>query len=336
MFVRFGRFLSHPHDAGDEEKGTPTVNSTDEILTRFEAARPRLTSLAHRIVGSHHDAEDAVQSAWLRTQLADPAEINDPDGWFTTTTVRLCLDQLRRRRRRAEVLRPATESPGAGTAAELSGAAVAAELSGAAVAAELSGAAVAAEEEFLRREEVSRALLVLLDRLSPRQRAAYVLHDLFAVPFDQVADILGTSTDAAKKLAARARAAVRPADPPRRPDSADHLALVEAFLAAARDGDIERLVVLLAPDAVRTADARLLPRTAAATVRGARAVAAETRSFADRIACAAPIFADGEAAAVIAPGGQLFALVGFEFAAGSITRVRITVPEGRDVALALP
>src|SRR5690606_23701764 len=239
MFVRFGRFLSHPHDAGDEEKGTPTVNSTDEILTRFEAARPRLTSLAHRIVGSHHDAEDAVQSAWLRTQLADPAEINDPDGWFTTTTVRLCLDQLRRRRRRAEVLRPATESPGAGTAAELSGAAVAAELSGAAVAAELSGAAVAAEEEFLRREEVSRALLVLLDRLSPRQRAAYVLHDLFAVPFDQVADILGASTDAAKKLAARARAAVRPAVPPRRPDSADHLALVEAFLAAARDGDIE-------------------------------------------------------------------------------------------------
>src|SRR5690606_29758353 len=196
--------------------------------------------------------------------------------------------QLRRRRRRAEVLRPATESPGAGTAAELPGAAVAAELSAAAVAAELPGAAGAAEGELLPRAEAPRPRLPPLDRVSPRH------------------------------------------------PSADHLALVEAFLAAARDGDIERLVVLLAPDAVRTADARLLPRTAAATVRGARAVAAETRSFADRIACAAPIFADGEAAAVIAPGGQLFALVGFEFAAGSITRVRITVPEGRDVALALP
>src|SRR5690606_29112632 len=152
-------------------KGDAAVNPTEELVARFEAARPRLTSLAHRIVGSHHDAEDAVQTAWLRIQTAQPADLDNPDGWFTTTTARLCLDQLRRRERRGEVLRATDDLPGEQSAAD---------------------------EEFLRREDVPRPLLVLPDRLSPRQPVAYVLHDLFAVPFDQVADVLGTSTDAAK------------------------------------------------------------------------------------------------------------------------------------------
>ncbi|MBF6354978.1 sigma-70 family RNA polymerase sigma factor [Nocardia higoensis] len=268
-----------------------------EIVDQFEAARPKLTSLAHRIVGSHHDAEDVVQAAWLRIQSARQTDVDNPDGWFTTITARLCLDLLRSRERRDEVFRPAAELP---------------------------GEQLAADEEFLRREDVSRALLVLLDRLSPRRRVAYVLHDLFAVPFDQVAAVLGTSTDAAKKLAGRARADLRPAEPARAAVGADHLAIVEAFLAAARGGDIDRLVTLLAPDAVRTADVRLLPRGAATTVRGARAIAEETRYFLDRIAVTTPVFVDGVAGAVIAPGGHPYAVLRFRFREATITEVDIT------------
>jgi len=276
-----------------------------ELVEQFEAARPRLTSLAHRIVGSRQDAEDAVQTAWLRTQTAGHAELENPDGWFTTTTARLCLDQLRRRERRGELLRPAAELP---------------------------GEQVAADEEFLRREDVSRALLVLLDRLSSRQRVAYVLHDLFALPFDQIAAVLDTSTDAAKKLAGRARTALHATPPALPAQSAEHLAIVDAFLSAARGGDIERLVTLLAPDAVRNADALLLPRAAATTVRGARAIAEETRHFADRIAAAAPVLVDGVLGAVIAPGGHPFAFIRFRFGDGAITRIDI-VPYSVDVVI---
>ncbi|HLV72355.1 MAG TPA: sigma-70 family RNA polymerase sigma factor [Vulgatibacteraceae bacterium] len=268
-----------------------------ELVERFEAARPRLLSLAHRIVGSYHDAEDAVQNAWTRVQAADPGGVSNLDGWFTTVTARLCLDLLRARARRGELPLASAGVP---------------------------GEQVGADEEFLRREDVSRALLVLLGELSPGQRAAYVLHDLFAVPFDQVAAVLGTTPAAAKKLASRARARLRgprraePAAPP------EHLEIVAAFLAAARSGDIARLVRLLAPDAVRTADPRLLPEGAPDRVRGAAAVAEETRSFTGRIAAAAPVLVAGRPGAVIAPGGHALALIRFAFEAGLVTEIEIT------------
>lgn len=271
-----------------------------ELVDQFEAARPRLLSLAHRIVGSHHDAEDAVQAAWLRVQTADPGAVVNPDGWFTTITARLCLDLLRGRQRRGELPLLADQVP---------------------------SERMDVDEAVLRREDVSRALLVLLDELSPRQRVAYVLHDLFAVTFDEVAGVLDTSPDSAKKLASRARGrlvrADGPVDAPAAVPRAEHLELVEAFLAAARGGDLVRLVALMAPDAVRTADPRLLPVGAPAEVRGATAVAEETRTFVDRIAVAVPVLVAGRPGAVIAPGGHPAALIRFDLSAGLVAAIEI-------------
>ncbi|MEV4198228.1 sigma-70 family RNA polymerase sigma factor [Micromonospora globbae] len=277
-----------------------------DLVEHFEASRPRLLSLAHRIVGSHHDAEDAVQTAWLRAQSADPAQVTNPDGWFTAVTARLCLDLLRARRRRGEVPLTADDVP---------------------------GEQIAVDEAFLRREEVSRALLVVLGELSPRQRVAYVLHDLFAVPFDQVAAVLDTTAASAKKLASRARLRLEgagPADPGRLGKETD---VVDAFLAAARGGDIARLVTLMAPDVVRTADRRLLPAGARAVVRGARAVAEETRAFVDRIASAVPVVVEGRPGALIAPGGHPYALIRIRVRDGLVTGIGVAPYEPGVVSL---
>ncbi|MEU6644401.1 sigma-70 family RNA polymerase sigma factor [Saccharomonospora sp. NPDC046836] len=268
-----------------------------DLVEEFEAARPRLLSLAHRIVGSFHDAEDAVQAAWLRAQSADTAQLKNPDGWFTTVTARLCLDQLRTRHRRGEVALTADQ---------------------------LSSAQLATDEEFLRREDVSRALLVLLAELSPAQRVAYVLHDLFALPFADVATVLETTPASAKKLASRARGRLRATDPADARESAHHAEIVEAFLDASRGGDMRRLVTLLAPDVVRTADARLLPPGAATEVVGAAAVAEETRSFLDRIRVTVPVLVGGIPGAIIAPGGHPYAAIGLRISDGLIVSIEIT------------
>lgn len=279
------------------------------MVEKFEAARPRLLSLAYRIVGSYQDAEDAVQTAWTRVQAADLSEVAEPDAWLTTVTARLCLDLLRARERRGEL--PLLLD-------------------------DIGGEQAGADEAFLRREDVSRALLVLLGELSPAQRVAYVLHDLFAVPFDRVATVLDATPAAAKKLASRARGRLRDTRPPESgtasgypgisgpPDIAAHLEIVEAFLAAARGGDIARLVTLLAPDAVRIADPRLLPVGAATEVRGATAVAEETRLFADRIAVTATLLLAGRPAAVIAPGGHPFALIRFRIVGRVVQEIEIS------------
>jgi RNA polymerase sigma factor (sigma-70 family) len=267
-----------------------------QLDERFEASRPRLISLAHRLVGSYHDAEDAVQATWLRVASADPAQVVEPEAWLTTVTTRLCLDQLRARRRRGELPLRADEIP---------------------------ADRLAADEAFLRREEVSRAFLVVLQQLSPQQRVSYVLHDLFAVPFEQIAGILGTTTGSAKKLASRARTRLRGADPAGSPQHAQELRIIEAFLAAARGGDLARLVELMAPGAVRHADPALLRGGAQTTVRGAAAVAEETSAFRDRIAAAAPILLGGHPGAVIAPGGHPLALIRFTIAGDLITVIEI-------------
>ncbi|GAA1727048.1 sigma-70 family RNA polymerase sigma factor [Brachybacterium phenoliresistens] len=273
------------------------------LLDAYSAERPRLLSLAHRILGSTHDAEDAVQQAWLRAQAARPDEIRDPAAWLTTVTARLCLDQLRARRRREESSLPPEH---------------------------LLPAQVAADEEMMRREDVSRALLVLLSRLSAAQRVAFVLHDLFGVPFVEVAAVLGTSVASAKKQASRARLRLHasPADAAgsREPSPAvleEHARVLEAFLAAAREGRMEELLALLAPDAVRTAHPSLLRDGAPPEVTGARAVAEETRGFLDRIRASTILLVDGEPAAVIAPGGRPVALVRIGVAGGRIARVDI-------------
>jgi len=260
---------------------SPTVDLTD-LAQRFDADRRHLRSVAFQLLGSVADADDAVQSAWLKASRADFDAVDNLSGWFTTITAREALDQLRVRKRRAE--QPLAETD---------------ELDR--LAAKTSAPA---DEDTLLAESVSSALLVVLDRLSPAQRVAFVLHDVFAMPFEEVAGLLNRSPDAAKKLASRARGRLHadPAVEPRR--TADHLLVVEAFLAASRDGDIAGLLELLAPDVVRTVDRALVPGDVPTTLRGATDVAEETRRFAQRARAGAVMLIDGTPGIVIVERGR--------------------------------
>ncbi|MDT0268664.1 sigma-70 family RNA polymerase sigma factor [Streptomyces sp. DSM 44915] len=266
-------------------------------IAEFEAARPQLTALAFRLLGSVDDAEDAVQNTWLKATAADPGALRNPAAWLTTVLTRVCLDQLRARRRRRE-------EP------------LFAEL--------IPAEAQAADERYLRRERISRALLVVLGQLTPPQRVAYVLHDLFDVPFREVAETLGTSQASAKKHASRARARVQDADPAPAATARADGSVVDAFLAAAAGGDLDRMLTLLADDCVRTADATLVPRGTPTRVAGAAEVAVETRLFADRIRASAPMLLAGRRVHVIAPGGHPLAVIDLTTEAGRVTHIAIT------------
>ncbi|MFE2976651.1 sigma-70 family RNA polymerase sigma factor [Streptomyces sp. NPDC059258] len=268
-------------------------------VEEFETARPRLLSVAHRMLGSAQDAQDAVQTAWLRAATARSSPpIENPSAWLTTVTARICLDELRARRRRDEAPLLADALP----ATDL-----------------------AADEAALRAEDVSRALMVLLDRLTPPQRVAYVLHDLFSTPFDRIAEVLGATVPSAKQHASRARRRLAPADA-RPVSSASGRAdqqIVEAFMAAARTGDTRRMIELLAPDSIRDAEAALLPHDDRTTVTGAADIAAETAQFRDRIRAACRLTVNGRPMYVIAPGGHPFATIGISTADGQVTRITL-------------
>lgn len=238
----------------------------------FEAHRDHLMGVAYRMLGSRADAEDAVQEAWLRWDAAatrgdredtgsDRGEIRDERAWLTTVTARICLDQLRsaRVRREAYVGQWLPEP-------------VVARLPGTPPAAPPEAADPA--EQVARTDQVSYALLVVLERLSPEQRVAFVLHDVFAVPFDEIAPVLSTTTAAARQLASRARRAVSADDAPRHTaDLAEQRRVVEAFVAAARSGDIDGLLAVLAPDVVAVGDGGGVVPAAARPVVGALPVA---------------------------------------------------------------
>jgi RNA polymerase sigma-70 factor (ECF subfamily) len=273
------------------------------LAQRFEAERPRLRALAHRLLGSAAEAEDAVQEAWLRlarqpgsTGTAGASEITGTTGianlaaWLTTVVSRVCLDVLRARRET-----PVEQVPEHGVQA-------------------------GPEDEVVRAGEVGRALLVVLAALAPAERVAFVLHDLFAVPFDAIAPIVDRTPVAAKKLASRARLRVRgtPAVPDA--DLARHAEVVAAFLAAARGGDLAELLRVLAPDVVRHADPAALPAGAPTVLRGADAVARGTQFFGGRAALAEIALIDGQPGLILAPAGRLTAVL------------RITVTEGRIAA----
>ncbi|WP_217229687.1 sigma-70 family RNA polymerase sigma factor [Streptomyces anulatus] len=274
-------------------------------VEEFETARPRLLSVAHRMLGSAQDAQDAVQTAWVRAATArSSASIENPSAWLTTVTARVCLDELRARRRRNEAPLLADAVP----AADL-----------------------AADEAVLRAEDVSRALMVLLDRLTPPQRVAYVLHDLFSTPFDRIAEVLGTTVPNAKQHASRARRRLAPARPGMEETGRADQRIMDAFMAAARTGDARRMIQLLAPDSVRDADAALLPHGGRTTVTGAPDIAAETAQFRDRIRAACPLSVNGRPMYVIAPGGRPLATIEISTAGGQVTRItlRLAQPDDR-------
>ncbi|VVJ24502.1 Putative RNA polymerase sigma factor [Amycolatopsis camponoti] len=248
----------------------------DELAGKFEAERGRLRGLAFRMLGSAAEADDAVQEAWLRLNRAD--SIDNLAAWLTTVVSRVCLDVLRTRKARRED--PFEVVPDLAADADPAG-------------------------EVELADSVGRALLVVLDALGPAERIAFVLHDLFAVPFDRIAPVLDRTPVAAKKLASRARHRVRDTSPLPPADLARHRRVVDAFLAAARGGDLDELLAVLAPDVVRHADAAALLAGTALEARGARAVAEETQVFGKRAHFAETALVDGAVGVVVAPRGRL-------------------------------
>ncbi|GAA2787104.1 sigma-70 family RNA polymerase sigma factor [Kitasatospora aburaviensis] len=280
------------------------------LAARFEAERGRLRAVAQRMLGSTGEAEEAVQEAWLRLGRAGAEEVANLPGWLTTVVSRICLDVLRARAVRRE------EPAGEGLPEVVDGGA-------------------GPEREALLVESVGRALLVVLERLGPAERVAFVLHDGFAVPFEQIAPIVGRSPVAAKKLASRARRRVRGAAVPGPERPAGHRRVVEAFLAASRGGDLGALLAVLAPDVVRRADPAALPPGRALVACGAEVVARETLVFGRRARFGAVVLVDGVPGIVIAPGGRLRLVLRVAVVDGRVAGYEVVADRARLAALEL-
>jgi len=277
-----------------------TVTRDDWLAEEFERQRPHMRAVAYRMLGSASEADDAVQEAWLRLSRSDSETVDNLAGWLTTVIGRICLDMLRARNARREdyagswLPEPIVERDGP-------------------------------QDEALLADSVGMALLVVLDALDPAERLAFVLHDMFGVPFSDIAEIIGRSPDAARQLASRARRRVRGRVPERDPDLELQRKVVDAFLAASREGDFEALVAVLDPDVVFRIDTG---GTAAARdpVSGAEAVARQILARGTPLApLARPAVVNGGAGAVVAVRGRPFAVVGFTIAGGRIFAIDLVV-----------
>ena len=274
------------------------TDNTDWLAVAFEQHRDHLRAVAYRLLGSMSDAEDAVQDTWLRLTGADTTEVENLGGWLTTVVARVSLNMLRSRRHRHE--EPVGDSwP---SAAELSA------QPGPAAPAGPSPAAPGGDpaEEAVLADSVGLALLVVLDTLTPSERLAFVLHDMFAMPFDEVGAVLGRSPEAARQLASRARRRVRGApSPDRAADLARQREMATAFLAAARGGDIADLVALLDADVTLTGDATASPSGRPLVLHGAAKVARGAHSASSRAGGSQLALVNGEVGIVWAPAGHL-------------------------------
>lgn len=281
----------------------------DWLATRFEQRRPRLRAVAFRMLGSLAEADDAVQDAWIRVSRADAAEVENLDGWLTTIVARVCLNLLRSRsRRREDSLDESADEPGA-------------QLPDPIVTADDG---TSPEDAAVLADSVGLALQVVLDALTPTERLAFVLHDLFGMPFEQIAPMVGRTPVATRQLASRARRRVKGADLDRVDDLPSQRRAVDAFFAAAHGGDFEALVALLHPDVVLRAD---LPNGRTATVRGARAVAHNARAVPDTILH--PALINGAAGVVITRLGQPHAIMAFTVSRGRIVEIDVIADPGR-------
>jgi RNA polymerase sigma factor (sigma-70 family) len=272
------------------------VDERDLLAERFEENRPHLRAVAYRMLGSASVADDAVQEAWLRLSRSDTSGIENLRGWLTTVVARVCLDTLRSRKSRREEPLEAHDPERFVSRAD----------------------GIVPESEALVADSVGLALLVVLDTLSPAERVAFVLHDLFDLPFDEIAPIVGRSPDAARKLASRARHRVQGAPTSPELDLTRKREVVDAFLAASRGGDLNALLAVLDPDVVLRADRAAVQTGAAAEVRGAAAVA---ESFKGRAVAARPALVDGAAGAVWAPGGRPRVVLDFTITGGRIVAI---------------
>jgi len=254
------------------------VSNQEWLAERFEEHRERLKALAYRILGSHADAEETVQDAWIRLSRSDAEQVENLGRWLTTVVSRLCLNVLQTRRTRME------EPFDLGAVEPLP----------------YQDARADPEHEALLADSIGLALMIVVDQLTPSERVAFVLHDLFEVPFDEIAPILGRSAAAARQLASRARRRVRQADTPSHRDELRHRRLVSAFLAASRNRDFDALLRYLDPAVVMRVD-RTAFELGAIETRGSQEVA---RSFFGRMGGAQPALVNGAMGAVWAPGGK--------------------------------
>jgi RNA polymerase sigma-70 factor (ECF subfamily) len=275
------------------------MHRDDDLAESFEAHRTRLRAVAYRMLGSVSEADDAVQEAWLRLSRSEAEELENLGGWLTTVVARISLNMLRTRRsQREEPLAVHVPEP---------------------IVSRADG--VDPEYEALLADSVGLAMLVVLDTLPPAERLAFVLHDMFAVPFDEIAPMVGRTPAAARQLASRGRRRVRGAATEPDADLARQREVVDAFFAAARDGDFDALVAVLDPDVVLRADGGPGRPDDTVEVHGAETVAGRALMFAGLSPYVRPALINGAAGVVVAPGGRPYAVMGFTVAGGRVVAI---------------
>jgi RNA polymerase sigma factor (sigma-70 family) len=271
-----------------------TVNDRDVLAERFEENRAHLQGVAYRMLGSLSEADDAVQEAWLRLSRSHTSEVENLRGWLTTVVARVCLDFLRSHKaRREESLDENREG------------------------------SIDPESEALLAESVGLALLVVLETLAPAERLAFVLHDMFDVPFEEIGPIVGRSPTAARQLASRARRRVQGAATVPEQELTRQREVVDAFLGAVRAGDFEGLVAVLDPDLVVVADAATVPPGAPREIRGARNWAKGAIAFSRSIQFAQAALVDGAVGIILAPRGKLLRVLTLAVSRRKISRIDI-------------
>ena len=271
------------------------MTNREQLAAEFESHRGHLQGVAFRMLGSLSEADDAVQEAWLRLSRDGGAEVANLGGWLTTVVARVCLDMLRARKARREESLESTIPSDADP-----------------------------EREALMADSVGIALLIVLDALTPAERLAFVLHDLFGVSFDEIARIVGRSPMAARQLASRARRRIQGREAASREELARQRELVDAFVAALRAGDFEGLVALLDPDFSVRADTVAAGGAPAPDIHGAHAWAGRALAYSRGIRHAQPALVDGAVGVVVAARGKLFRILTFTFREGKIARMDVT------------
>jgi RNA polymerase sigma factor (sigma-70 family) len=277
------------------------------LAERFEENRGHLRAVAYRMLGSLSEADDAVQESWLHLSRSDTSGVKHLGRWLTTVVARVCLDMLRSRKSRRE------EPLGARVSES--------------IVSREDG--IDPEREALLADSVGLALLVVLERLAPHERLAFVLHDMFDLPFDEIAPIVGRSLAAARQLASRARRRVQGAARVPDADLTRQREVVDAFLAASRGGDFDALVAVLDPGVVLRVDQAAVPAGASRVVRGAAAVAKQALTFAGRARAAQPALANGAVGVVWAPRGWPRVVLAFTFGRGKIVGIDVVADPAR-------
>ena len=276
------------------------------LTERFQQHRSHLRGVAYQMLGSVSEADDALQEAWLRIRDQDPRSVQNMQAWLTTIVGRVCLNMLRARRaRREEFSDVYVPDPVVSLEDSLD-----------------------PEQEALVADSVGLALLVVLDALSPPERLAFVLHDVFGVPFADIAAVLHRSEAAAQQLASRARRRVHGSPKPD-PDLARQREVIDAFFAASRDGDFDALVAVLDPDVELRIDGGVVREETSLILRGAEAVAAYSSNYSKLYPFVRPAFVNGAAGAVVAPAGRVFSVMAFAVTNGKITRIDALVDPER-------